>query len=121
MYGSLHARPEMIRAGMTYPARKYSSDVGNPQSPRPKPPECISCSSHPWDVLWPFQQGGTEVRDLSRSPRFPAAAVALVFCAAAFVSPTMAAKSGSRIPDLSGQWGRDMLFFEPPASGFVLS
>ena len=52
-----------------------------------------------------------------RSPRFPAATVALVFCAAAFVSPTMAAESSSRIPDLSGQWGRDMLFFEPPASG----
>ena len=24
---------------------------------------------------------------------------------------------GAAIPDLSGQWGRDMLFFEPPASG----
>jgi hypothetical protein len=36
-----------------------------------------------------------------RSPRFPAATVALVFCAAAFVSPTMAAESSSRIPDLS--------------------
>jgi hypothetical protein len=29
----------------------------------------------------------------------------------------MAAENSSRIPDLSGQWGRDMLFFEPPASG----
>jgi hypothetical protein len=52
-----------------------------------------------------------------RSPRFPAATVALVLCAAAFVSQTMAAESSSRITDLSGQWGRDMLFFEPPASG----
>jgi hypothetical protein len=25
--------------------------------------------------------------------------------------------SAGSIPDLSGQWGRDMLFFEPPASG----
>jgi hypothetical protein len=53
-----------------------------------------------------------------RSPRrFCAATAALVFCAAAFVCPTMAAEGGSRSPDLSGQWGRDMLFFEPPASG----
>jgi hypothetical protein len=49
--------------------------------------------------------------------RFSAATVALVFCAAAFVFPTMAAENSSRSPDLSGQWGRDMLFFEPPASG----
>src|SRR5438132_2781929 len=42
--------------------------------------------------------------------------IALVFSAAAFVSPALAANS-SLIPDLSGQWGRDMLFFEPPPSG----
>jgi hypothetical protein len=29
----------------------------------------------------------------------------------------MAADSGATIPDFSGQWGRDMLFFEPPPSG----
>jgi hypothetical protein len=29
----------------------------------------------------------------------------------------MAADGGSATPDLSGQWGRDMLFFEPPPSG----
>ena len=33
------------------------------------------------------------------------------------MSTAMAADSGSAIPDLSGQWGRDMLFFEPPPSG----
>ena len=53
-----------------------------------------------------------------RSPRrFYVGTVALVLCAAAFVFPTMAAENSSRIPDLSGQWGRDMLFFEPQASG----
>jgi hypothetical protein len=29
----------------------------------------------------------------------------------------IAADSGPSIPDFSGQWGRDMLFFEPPSSG----
>jgi hypothetical protein len=43
--------------------------------------------------------------------------IALVFCVAACVPPALAANSGSLIPDLSGQWGRDMLFFEPPPSG----
>jgi len=53
-----------------------------------------------------------------RSPRrFYVGTAALVFCAVAFVFSTMAAENSSRIPDLSGQWGRDMLFFEPPASG----
>jgi hypothetical protein len=50
-------------------------------------------------------------------PRFSARTIAFVFFAAAFICPAMAADSGSPIPDLSGQWGRDMLFFEPPASG----
>ena len=50
-------------------------------------------------------------------PRFSARIIAFVFSAAAFVCPAMAADSSSPIPDLSGQWGRDMLFFEPPASG----
>jgi hypothetical protein len=49
--------------------------------------------------------------------RFSAWAIAFVFSAAAFISPAMAADSGSSIPDLGGQWGRDMLFFEPPSSG----
>jgi hypothetical protein len=49
--------------------------------------------------------------------RFSATTIALVFSAAAFVAPAMAADGGSPVPDFSGQWGRDMLFFEPPASG----
>jgi hypothetical protein len=53
-----------------------------------------------------------------QSPRrLSAWTIACLFSAAAFVSPAMAADSGSSIPDLGGQWGRDMLFFEPPASG----
>lgn len=31
--------------------------------------------------------------------------------------PTLAAERSASIPDFSGQWGRDMVFFEPPASG----
>src|SRR5437762_13439867 len=49
--------------------------------------------------------------------RFSAGTIALILSAAAFVPPAIAANSGSLIPDLSGQWGRDMLFFEPPPSG----
>jgi hypothetical protein len=49
--------------------------------------------------------------------RFSATTMAFVLSAAALVSPAMAADSGSPVPDFSGQWGRDMLFFEPPASG----
>jgi hypothetical protein len=53
-----------------------------------------------------------------RSPRrFSAKTIAFIFSAAAFVTPAMATDSGSPLPDLSGQWGRDMLFFEPPPSG----
>jgi len=48
--------------------------------------------------------------------RFSAGTIALVL-SAAFVPPAIAANSGSLIPDLSGQWGRDMLFFEPSPSG----
>ena len=49
--------------------------------------------------------------------RLSARTIALVFSAAAFVLPAIAADSVSPLPDLSGQWGRDMLFFEPPPSG----
>jgi len=49
--------------------------------------------------------------------RFTFRTIAFVFYAAAFICPAMAADSGSPFPDLSGQWGRDMLFFEPPPSG----
>src|SRR5256885_15950865 len=49
--------------------------------------------------------------------RFSARTIAFVFSAAASVSPAIAADGDSAIPDLSGQWGRDMLFFEPPPSG----
>src|ERR1700694_200349 len=48
--------------------------------------------------------------------RFSFRAIALLFSAAAFFPPSTA-DSRSSVPDLSGQWGRDMLFFEPPASG----
>jgi hypothetical protein len=41
---------------------------------------------------------------------------ALLFVA--LLAPSaVTADSASPIPDLSGQWGRDMLFFEPPSSG----
>jgi hypothetical protein len=33
------------------------------------------------------------------------------------ISPVLAVDNGSPLPDFSGQWGRDMLFFEPPPSG----
>jgi hypothetical protein len=53
-----------------------------------------------------------------RTPRrFCAGTIAFLVSAAAFIAPAMAADSGSPIPDLFGQWGRDMLFFEPPPSG----
>ena len=48
--------------------------------------------------------------------RFSSSTIAFAF-ATALVSQAMAADSGSAIPDMSGQWGRDMLFFEPPPSG----
>jgi hypothetical protein len=53
-----------------------------------------------------------------RSPRrLSAKTITFIFSVAAFVAPAMAADSGSPLPNLSGQWGRDMLFFEPPPSG----
>jgi hypothetical protein len=53
-----------------------------------------------------------------RSPLpFSAGTIAVAFAAATLVAPAMAADSGSPIPDLAGQWGRDMLFFEPSPSG----
>lgn len=42
---------------------------------------------------------------------------AALVMAAAFTSRANAAGSGAAVPDFSGQWGRDMMFFEPPASG----
>jgi hypothetical protein len=51
------------------------------------------------------------------SYRFSAGAIPFGLFVAAIISPAIAANSGSSIPDLSGQWGRDMLFFEPPPSG----
>jgi hypothetical protein len=54
----------------------------------------------------------------TRSPRqFPAKTIAFIFSAAALITPAMSTDSGSPLPDFSGQWGRDMLFFEPPPSG----
>jgi hypothetical protein len=53
-----------------------------------------------------------------RSPRrFSHKTFSFVIFAAAFTSPAPAAETGSPVPDFSGQWGRDMLFFEPPPSG----
>jgi hypothetical protein len=49
--------------------------------------------------------------------RFFATTNTLALSVAAFVPSAMAANSSSAIPELSGQWGRDMLFFEPPSSG----
>ena len=49
---------------------------------------------------------------------FAARLIVVGFCAAgAFAFPAGAADNGSGNPGLLGQWGRDMLFFEPPASG----
>jgi hypothetical protein len=53
---------------------------------------------------------------MSSPRRLSARTIAFVVSAAAFVSP-VAADSGSSLADLTGQWGRDMLFFEPPPSG----
>ena len=49
-------------------------------------------------------------------PRFCASVIPFVLLAAVLVSPAVAAENSSP-PDLSGQWGRDMLFLEPPPSG----
>jgi len=43
--------------------------------------------------------------------------VAFGFVSAALFLWPAAAADESAVPDLSGQWGRDMLFFEPPPSG----
>jgi hypothetical protein len=48
---------------------------------------------------------------------FAAGTIAIVFFAAAFMSLAKAAETGSAVSDFSGQWGRDMLFYEPPPSG----
>jgi hypothetical protein len=47
---------------------------------------------------------------------FCATMIAVILSAAASVSQA-AADTGPAVPDFSGQWGRDMLFYEPPASG----
>src|SRR5262249_6046501 len=52
-----------------------------------------------------------------RSPRWFSAKAIAFLVSAVFISPAMAADSGPPIPDLFGQWGRDMLFFEPPPAG----
>jgi hypothetical protein len=49
--------------------------------------------------------------------RLSATAILFFLTSAAFMSPAMAADAGSPIPNLAGPWGRDTLFFEPPASG----
>jgi hypothetical protein len=49
----------------------------------------------------------------SRFSRVAAGVISTVF----LVWPITAAESAAPIPDFSGQWGRDMLFFEPPSTG----
>jgi hypothetical protein len=44
-------------------------------------------------------------------------ATVAVISTAFLVWPVTAAESAAAIPDFSGQWGRDMLFFEPPSAG----
>jgi hypothetical protein len=44
-----------------------------------------------------------------------AASAAILFSSAALAQQSN--PGPAPIPDFSGQWGRDMLFFEPPASG----
>ncbi len=44
-------------------------------------------------------------------------AVASFFSTALFVWPAISAEPAAPIPDLSGQWGRNVLDFEPPPSG----
>jgi hypothetical protein len=57
-------------------------------------------------------------RSVRSRRRFSTKVIPLVFAAAgAFACPAMAAETGSGIPGLLGQWGRDMLFFEPPPAG----
>jgi hypothetical protein len=48
--------------------------------------------------------------------RFSRVAAGLI-STASLVWPITAAESAAPIPDFSGQWGRDMLFFEPPSTG----
>jgi hypothetical protein len=58
-----------------------------------------------------------------RYPHLSSTATTAFIISAAFIaavactSRAKAADSGSAVPDFSGQWGRDMLFFEPPPSG----
>jgi len=53
-----------------------------------------------------------------RSPRwFSAEVISFVVSAVAFAGVASAAETGARVPVFDGQWGRDMLFFEPPVSG----
>jgi hypothetical protein len=40
-----------------------------------------------------------------------------IISTALLVWPVTAGESAGPIPDFSGQWGRDMLFFEPPSTG----
>jgi len=48
-----------------------------------------------------------------RSGRLSVATIAVL----ALSLPTLAAERSASVPDFSGQWGRDMTFFEPPESG----
>jgi len=54
---------------------------------------------------------------MNRPTTFMLTAMILGLILGLAISPALAVDNGSPVPDLSGQWGRDMLFFEPPASG----
>jgi hypothetical protein len=60
-----------------------------------------------------MREGPLRVFSDSRFSRAAAGVISIVFLA----WPVTAVESASPIPDFSGQWGRDMLFFEPPSAG----
>src|SRR5262245_59277622 len=45
------------------------------------------------------------------------AAIAALALVCGSSQPTFAAEQRAAVPDFSGQWGRNMIFFEPPPSG----
>jgi hypothetical protein len=55
--------------------------------------------------------------DWQRARTCACTVIALAVSVAAFACLAWAEARDASVPDLSGQWGRDMLFFEPPPSG----
>src|SRR2546423_6564358 len=60
-----------------------------------------------------MREGLLRVFSDSRFSRLAAGVISTAF----LVWPVTVAESATPIPDFSGQWGRDMLFFEPPSTG----